>query len=84
MNNLVYCPTQSNQPFMINYMKMTGIPYCMADISDGVRQYTTNTPERFEILELGTRKIFNYEIIFNHGKQISDHQGGDVWFESAI
>ena len=53
-----------------------GSPYWMTDISDGVRQYTINTPESFEILELVKRKIFKYNIHLNHGKNFRHGERG--------
>jgi hypothetical protein len=38
-----------------------GSPYWMSDISDGVRQYTINTPVDFNILELLKLKTFKYK-----------------------
>jgi hypothetical protein len=38
-----------------------GSPYWMTDISDGVRQYTINTPADFNILELVKLKTFKYK-----------------------
>ena len=55
-----------------------GNPYCMTDISDGVRQYTINTPESFEILELVELKSLYYKIHVNHGKNFRDDQRGNI------
>ena len=48
----------------------------MTDIADGARQYTINTLESFESLELVKLKILKYNIRVNHGKQIRYDQGG--------
>ena len=50
----------------------------MTDISDGVRQYTSNTPRDLNIFEVIKRKVFNYKIVLSHGKRISDEIKGEA------
>ena len=55
----------------------------MSHISAGVRQYTIETPDDFEILELINSKIFKYKTKLNHGRTIRDELSG-AWGENPL
>jgi hypothetical protein len=61
-----------------------GTPYWMTDISDGVRQYTINTPPDFNILDLVKHNIFKYRTILNHGKTFRVDYGENSQYTKMI
>jgi hypothetical protein len=61
-----------------------GSPYWMSHISDGVRQYTIDVPQYFEILDLVKRKIFKYPTMLNHGKTIRPEYGENPVYTKMI
>jgi hypothetical protein len=61
-----------------------GNPYWISHISDGVRQYTSNTTADFEILDLIKRTIFKYHAILNHGKTFRVDYGENLLYTKMI
>jgi hypothetical protein len=79
-------PTNKKQVAFYNKLNehARGSPYWMTDISDGVRQYTINTPADFDILDLVKRKIFKYHTILNHGKTFRVDYGENSLYTQMI